>query len=75
MIRREAINTGGDAWEGDASQARLGGKAQRVCVTGTQFLDLAALPTIPNRADGVNDMPCLQSVAFRYFRFTGLAPS
>ena len=73
LIRREAIDAGRDAREGDALQSRLGREAQGVRVAGTEFVRFAVFATVPDRADGVDDVSCFETMAFRHFRLAGAA--
>ena len=73
LICREAIHAGRDAREGDALQPRLGRETQGVRVAGAEFVGFAVFATVPDRADGVDDVASFETMALRHFRLAGAA--
>src|SRR5262249_53885920 len=56
---------GADAGEGDGAQRVLDGEGEAVAVAAREQLVLAATAALPDRADGVHDVPGRESVAAR----------
>jgi hypothetical protein len=72
-IGGETVDTGGNGGKGNRSQAMGLAEFDRTGVARGQRLIFAPATAVPNRADGVDDMPRRQPMAGRDFGVTGLA--
>ena len=69
---RKAIDAGGDGRKGNRCQAVGLTEFERAAITRRQRLVLACAAAVPDRADGMNDMPRRQTITFGDFGAAGL---
>ena len=71
LILRKPIHAGGNQREGNAGTAQLVRQIQRVIIAGTQNLTFTVVSVYPDGADGVDDVPGIQSEGIGVGRLTG----
>src|SRR4051812_39430313 len=70
---RIAVDAGADRREGDRFQGVRVGEFEGAAVAGGEQFGLAGFSVLPDRPDGVDDMPGRQAIALGDLRVAGLA--